>query len=109
MNHYWVPVNNRLRLSKSATGYRWEVFDVCFDVRNKFSKSDRLSVEIVTHQPNRGVHDLDNLEKAILDSLEHARVFPNDSQIDNLRVMRGEVVKGGRVDVTIERISDGPG
>ena len=34
-------------------------------------------------------------------ALTHARVYKDDSQIDEMIVRRGEVIKGGRIDVEL--------
>lgn len=62
----------------------------------------RLNVAIILYPPDRRQRDLDNYPKAILDTLTHAGVWVDDSQIDKLTIQRGERVKGGRADVTIE-------
>ena len=40
------------------------------------------------------------------DALTHARVYRDDSQIDELVVKRGEIIKGGRVDVELYEVED---
>ena len=45
-----------------------------------------------------------NIFKALGDSLTHAGVWDDDSQIDDLRITRGEVIRGGMLDVKIEVI-----
>jgi crossover junction endodeoxyribonuclease RusA len=62
----------------------------------------RLRVDIVATMPDRRRRDLDNLLKALLDALQHARVFFDDEQIDALSVRRNGCAKPGGVEVTIE-------
>ena len=64
----------------------------------------RLRVAIILHPPTRRKVDLDNFNKGLLDSLTKAGVWEDDSQIDDLRIIRGEIIKGGRAAVTIEEI-----
>jgi len=47
---------------------------------------------------------LDNVLKAILDSLEDAKVFKDDSLIDDLRVRRMNTFKDGKIEIGIEII-----
>lgn len=54
--------------------------------------------------PDRRIRDLDNIKKALLDSLTHAGVYKDDFQIDDLRVVRREVVKGGYVIVHVAEL-----
>lgn len=64
----------------------------------------RLGVRIVAHPPDRRARDLDNLLKATLDALTHARLYVDDSAIDDLHVLRGQPCQGGRLDLTVEEI-----
>jgi crossover junction endodeoxyribonuclease RusA len=50
---------------------------------------------------DRRAADLDNRLKALNDALEHAGVFDDDEQIDELHVTRGPIVKGGECFVMI--------
>jgi crossover junction endodeoxyribonuclease RusA len=61
-----------------------------------------LEVSVWVFPPTRGKHDLDNILKALLDAMEHAGVYENDSQVSRLVVERGKVLKGGGVDVMIQ-------
>jgi crossover junction endodeoxyribonuclease RusA len=60
-----------------------------------------LKVELLAHPPDRRRRDLDNLQKALLDAVVAAGVIEDDSNIDDLRVIRGPVFPGGKVDVVI--------
>lgn len=61
----------------------------------------RLSVEIDAHPPDRRRRDLDNLQKPLLDALEYAGVYEDDSQIDRLVSRRCAVASPGYVFVRI--------
>jgi crossover junction endodeoxyribonuclease RusA len=50
---------------------------------------------------DRRASDLDNRLKALCDALEHAGVFDDDEQIDELVIVRGPIVKGGECRVMI--------
>jgi crossover junction endodeoxyribonuclease RusA len=60
-----------------------------------------LKVELLAFPPDRRRRDLDNLQKALLDSIVAAGVIEDDSNIDDLRVVRGPVFPGGKVQVVI--------
>jgi len=60
-----------------------------------------LDVHITAYPPDRRKRDLDNIPKSILDALTHANVWGDDSQVDDLRITRGHVVKQGAVAITI--------
>ncbi len=48
----------------------------------------RIQIVIWVITPDKKLRDLDNLCKALLDALESAGVFENDSQIDDLNIRR---------------------
>jgi len=50
---------------------------------------------------DRRRRDLDNPQKAVGDSLKHARVIRDDSQIDDWHIVRGAPVRGGACVVEI--------
>lgn len=60
-------------------------------MENRFHKFEekRLKVDIIAYPPDKRRRDLDNLLKAPQDSLQHAGVFHDDSQIADLRIRRG--------------------
>ena len=67
----------------------------------------RLRVEVVAHAPDHRRRDLDNLHKATLDALEHAAVYADDGQIDDLRIRRGDVDKDNpRLEVVIVEVGE---
>lgn len=73
-----------------------------------------LRVTIAVFVPNRRKRDLDNLGKAVLDSLTHAGVWADDSQIDDLRYYRvrnpdGSLAIAGMLKVQIEAINSTAG
>lgn len=108
VNSYWRTVNGRTLLSKRAREYKKSVASaVLVHAANKHL-AGRLEVELLIHPPvvNRR-RDLDNLTKGVLDSLQTAGVYLDDSQIDRLTIERAAPVPGGVVIVTInERRSE---
>ena len=63
--------------------------------------TDRLAVTIRVYPPDRRRRDLDNLTKSILDLLTKAKVWIDDSQIDDLRIIRQNIVPNGRIEIEI--------
>jgi crossover junction endodeoxyribonuclease RusA len=64
----------------------------------------RLAVEVTLFPPDRRRRDVDNALKAMLDSVGNGGAYLDDSQIDDLRVVRGEVVEGGSALIEIREI-----
>lgn len=62
----------------------------------------RLKVTLELYPPTRRSFDCDNYAKGVLDALTHAGVWGDDSQVDDLRIIRRDVLRGGRCTVTIE-------
>jgi len=60
-----------------------------------FVNDERLRIDIVLSPPDRRRRDIDNYNKALWDALVHAGLFADDSQIDEARITRGPVIKGG--------------
>ena len=104
INHYWQ--RNRdgsVRVGAPGVRFRMEAtqeFTRAYGLH--FPPSNvRLSVKIYAHPPDKRRRDLDNTLKAILDSLQCAGAYEDDSQIDDLHIVRKKVVKGGKVRVSI--------
>ena len=100
INHYYRRVGYRTLISREGRRYRREVV-ARLAARRTGPMRGRLKVVVHVFPPDRRRRDLDNLSKALWDALEHAGVFVDDSQIDDLRIRRGPVVPGGKVLVYI--------
>lgn len=99
VNRYYRSALGRVLISAQGRAYR-EI--VCRIVTPSGVLSGRLGIEITTHQPDLRTRDLDNVCKAILDSLQHAKVYDNDGQIDRLVVQRGAIDRTNpRVEVEV--------
>ena len=66
----------------------------------------KLKITMVLQPKDRRKIDIDNRIKCVLDSLQEAGVFDDDFQVDELHVMRGQQVTGGRLLLTIEVIEN---
>ena len=101
VNHLWRRVGCRTLLSREGRAYRQRVQKL-LAMPGRMPIEGRLAVTIEVHPPDRRRRDLDNLQKALLDSVGHAGVYRDDSQIDDLHIRRRECVPGGRVRVRVE-------
>ncbi|MDB4725996.1 RusA family crossover junction endodeoxyribonuclease [bacterium] len=101
VNHYYRHVGHKTLISKEGREYREHVaFAVMLARRPKID--GRLAMHVRYHPPDRRRRDLDNIMKSLADSLQHAGVYEDDSQIDDLRITRCEVMKPGKVVVVIK-------
>ena len=73
----------------------------------RFPANSRAAVVVEAFMPDRRPRDLDNLFKALLDALVKAGVLVDDSIIDDLRIVRKDVIKGGKVVVSISEVKSG--
>jgi len=62
---------------------------------------DRLFVEVELFPPDDRRRDVDNYMKALLDAMTQAKIWEDDSQIDQLFIYRGVKCRGGKVVVKI--------
>ena len=101
-NTYWRNIGpGRTILSEKARAYRKAVKAAA--IVSKPLES-RLKVTIELSPPDKRRRDLDNCCKGLFDSLQHAGVYLDDSQIDEFTIKRMPVVKGGRCEVLIEEL-----
>ena len=89
-------------ISKRGRAYRESVRSALRGVGHGLPISGPVCVRIEAFPPDRRRRDLDNLLKAIGDSLEHAEVYHDDSQIVWLLIEKAGVVPGGKVRVTVQ-------
>lgn len=101
-NTYYRNVAGKMLISAAGRAYRAAVADQVLIQRGAGQLAGRLAVTIVAHVPDKRRRDLDNMLKSALDSLTHAGVWLDDSQIDELAIRRGPV--GGMLKVSVREI-----
>lgn len=97
-NSYWRhPTSGRGAgkhlISEEGRTYRRLVDDAVEQLRyegllSRHPLSTRLSVFLTVSAPDNRRRDLDNLPKALFDALTHSGVWNDDSQIDEIRILR---------------------
>ncbi len=116
MNHYWltrvIPGKNRAMTYISSEGQAYkEAVAIAWRKKNGWPPeplTGRLRLLVSLSFRDRRECDLDNRVKPLQDALAGAVVFDNDSQIDDLRVLRGPIDTTGigYCDVIIETIEN---
>lgn len=103
INHYWRHFRGRVVTSQEGRAYRE---DVCALLAGggvrKPPSGGRIALCMDAFPPDRRRRDLDNIQKPLLDAMQHAGVYEDDSQIDLLVTRRRECVKGGKLDVHLD-------
>ena len=105
VNTYWRANGKRRFLSKAGVEFKHAVQEYVIDNAIPKFGSARLRMDIVIRPRSRRVFDIDNLLKAILDALMNAGVYDDDSQVDDLRIIRGDACPNGACVVNIEVIN----
>ncbi len=100
VNHYYRRVGPRILISREGRRFRERVCSLLAATGIR-PIAGPLRVEIEVYPPDRRRRDIDNVQKALLDALEHGRAFRDDSQIVDLRIERCSSVPAGRTLVRI--------
>jgi len=105
INHYWRRVGPRTLISREGRAFRKNVCALLGGGGpRKPPAGGRIALCMDAFPPDRRRRDLDNIQKPVLDALEHAGVYVDDSQIDLLITRRCESTKGGRLDICIDEL-----
>ena len=109
VNTYWRHGQGRTYISAKGREYRNTVAYLLHFGRRDGYGAQRVSVDILAFPPDKRKRDMDNVLKALLDTLERCKVFDDDSQIDDLRICRMPMdpERDGYVVVTIDTMGGG--
>ena len=100
INHYWRHVGPRTLISRQGRAFRKNVCALLGGGGpRKPPAGGRIALCMDAFPPDRRRRDLDNIQKPVLDALEHAGVYEDDSQIDLLISRRREPVRAGRLEI----------
>jgi crossover junction endodeoxyribonuclease RusA len=106
VNTYYrhVKIGNapRTLISEPGRRYREAVRALVAESKTNALEGD-LALEVEAWFPDRRRRDIDNVLKSLLDSLTHAGVWKDDSQITDLHIWRAPTV-GGMVKVTVREV-----
>ena len=101
VNHYWRHFRGRTLISRGGRAYRQQVMTQCQSMGGQPPRDGRLALAMDAFPPDRRRRDLDNIQKAALDSMQHAGIYCDDSQIDLLISQRKLPITGGQLVVRI--------
>ncbi len=103
VNHYWRRKGNRYFVSAEGKAFRDETYYRCSKYKGTFNPNQRLSINIEAYPPDKRRRDLDNILKSLLDSLQYAQVYDDDSQVDYLAITRNPSIEK-KIIVTISEL-----
>ena len=103
VNHYYRRVGPRTLVSREGRAFRKRVCAILARLGVK-PLDGPLAITIDVHPPDRRRRDIDNVQKSLLDALEHGGAYHDDSQIVRLVAEKRDVVPNGKVNVRIEPI-----
>jgi len=108
VNAYWLQSGRRKYISKRGVAFKQAVAE--YVIMNNTPKlgAIRLQMDIILRPRSKKLMDIDNCAKAILDSLQDAGVFDDDSQVWKLTIERGIQKSGGGCVVMIMEYPDNP-
>ena len=108
VNHLYRvnPMGGKSRLYKvkKAVAYADAVAWQLKQEKTEGFGTGRVEIDSKAHPPDRRRRDLDNIQKAILDSLQGAGVYEDDCQVDRIGIQRCQVVPDGMVSVTVSGV-----
>lgn len=98
VNNYWKRGKfGNVYVASAGKEYRAAVLRRMKTLTRRFRGSVALLIKC--HPPTRRKYDLDNLNKAMLDSLTAAGLWGDDSQVADLHLVKAPPERGGRVEV----------
>lgn len=90
VNRVWQVAHNRIILTQEGRVYRERVIKIIKekkDNNNKLNFKHLLHLKVEIYPPDKRRRDADNILKSLLDALQHAELYENDSQIKELNVI----------------------
>ena len=88
VNHYYVRTKwGGLCISAKGQSYRKETAVLCRGLKSS-SIDKPIHMEVSIIPPDKRKRDIDNICKALLDSLQYAAVFNDDNQIQKLTLIK---------------------
>lgn len=101
-NTYWRHARGRHYISPNGLAFRAAV-QTAAKLYGLIAPAGRLTLSVKLYPPDKRRRDIDNICKALLDSLTHANIIDDDSLIDKLIIERDIIVKGGKCRIYISQ------
>lgn len=106
LNRYYRVFRNRILISRDGRKYRLMAVSRLGGGRGRMK--GRLAVAVDLYPPDNRRRDIDNPLKCLFDSLTHAGVWEDDSQVKDVELhMREALPPDGMVHVEIKETDNG--
>lgn len=90
-NTYYRRSGRHIHLSNKGRKFKMDAMATLKSLRLDAEQiTERLTVRMELHPPNRRKFDIDNRIKPVLDALQRGGLIVDDEQIDDLRIKRGD-------------------
>jgi Holliday junction resolvase RusA-like endonuclease len=103
VNHYWRRVGARTLISRGGRAFRQSVCSL-LAARGIRPLAGPLAIDIRIHPPDRRRRDIDNVQKALLDAMQHGGAYFDDNQIVRLAIEKCDPVPGGKTIVRMRQL-----
>lgn len=100
VNHYYGTSGKMRYIKPAGKAFREQVAWIVKQARVQ-KLTGKVSVFIRLMPPDLRRRDADNVLKAALDALQHAGCFDDDSQVEDLHIVKGSKFTGGKCEVLI--------
>jgi len=101
VNHYYRHWQGRTLISREGRAFRKRVCSI-LAARGMRPMTRPLEVEVDIYPPDRRRRDIDNVQKALFDAIQHAGVYRDDSQIVRLLIEKRDCITGGKTIIRIK-------
>ena len=102
INHYWRHFRGRMVISREGRTFRENVCALLAGGGPRQPPAGgRIALAMDAFPPDRRRRDLDNIQKPVLDALQHAGIYLDDSQIDLLITRRCARTENGKLAIQI--------
>ncbi len=99
-NTYWRHARGRHYISPNGLAFRAAVCTAA-KLHGLIAPDGRLALAVKLYPPDKRKRDIDNICKALLDSLTNSGIIQDDSLIDHLIIERDIIIKGGKCRIYI--------
>ena len=104
INSYYGFHGHRRYMTEKGKQFKSEVAHIVSQQPIKFGKS-LVVMTVKIHFRDRRIQDLSNRIKALEDAMVQAGLMDDDSQIKEIHVYEGQIIKGGKMIVEISLLS----